>query len=99
MDLPKVVSGDQEALIIGPAHGVDVSSIWAIGPQALGEEKGHRNINIKCIWNLKHTPEEKESSLTKHLEAESAGVGVPLNVSGGFHADHLFTHRWDPWGE
>lgn len=43
-----------------------------------------------------HTPVDKKSSLTKHLKAQRAGVGVPLNVSGGLHADHLLAHRRDP---
>lgn len=34
MDLPKVVSSDQEALIVGPADGIDVGAVRAVGPQA-----------------------------------------------------------------
>ena len=37
MDLPEVVPGNQEALIIAPADGVDVGAVWAVGPQAWGE--------------------------------------------------------------
>lgn len=43
-----------------------------------------------------HGAPDKDSSLTKHLKAQRAGVGVPLNVSGGLHADHLLAHRRDP---
>lgn len=97
MDLPKVVSSNQEALIVGPADGVDVSAVWAVGPQAWGAE---RSGNV-CWMDVKSTNtwrgRGKEPSLTKDLEAQSAGVGGPLDIPGGLHTDHLFAHWWDPW--
>lgn len=39
MDLPKVVSGNQEGFIAGPAGGVDVGAVRAVGPQAWGAER------------------------------------------------------------
>lgn len=35
---------------------------------------------------------EGEDRLTEHLEAQSAGVGGPLDVPGGLHTHHLFAH-------
>lgn len=59
MDLPKVISSNQEALIVSPADRVDVSAVWPVGPQAWGEERAVE-MYIKCILKLKHTPEEAE---------------------------------------
>lgn len=67
MDLPKVVSSDQETLIVTPADSVDVSAVWPIGPQAWGGERRGREISIK-----KHTPEgrEKEGGAVTGRERE-----------------------------
>lgn len=103
MDLPKVVSSNQEPLIVIPADSVDVSAVWPVGPQAWGEERAAETSIERTLKLKTHTwrgrEREKEPSLTKHLEAQSAGVGGPLNISGGLHTDHLFAHWWDPWGD
>lgn len=64
VDLPKVVSGNQEALIVGSAHGVDVGAVWAVGPQAWGS-RGRR----KCLLNAQlntniHVKREIKGSAT-----------------------------------
>lgn len=53
------------------------------------------------VIKLKHAHKEQEGSspsLTKHLEAQRAGVGGPLDISGGLHTDHLLTYWRDPCG-
>lgn len=39
----------------------------------------------------------RDEEPTKDLEAQSASVCGPLNISGGLHTHHLFAYWWDPW--
>lgn len=93
MDLPKVVSSNQEALITGPADRVDVGAIGAVGPQACRRE-GSRIYSLVLRGTLKRADTERRGRepLTEDVEAQSAGVSGPLDVSGGLHTDHLFAY-------
>lgn len=101
MDLPKVVSSNQEALIIGPADSVDVSAIWAVGPQAWGAESRGKvlamatKLAYQHLWSAPITMLFHLCLIRTKVESEKKKKklwfsGELLYVPASIKADHVF---------